>query len=181
MGKWAGSMWSFCHRLLEVNMIGGGNVRRTREVGGVSSQQLRYIEILLVEPWKIVLSKKAGYPFAQAKKMLMANPTSFLAQKILIHHERDYEERAKDLLYIHDTIEMFSEHLDDLQRIYVTDLQPRLHHNRKADLRNAAQQLFGKVTDTIREAALMAAGRRLNPEALSQTGGAGLEAIFGKK
>ncbi|HTS56421.1 MAG TPA: hypothetical protein VMH03_02660 [Terriglobales bacterium] len=82
--------------------------------------------------------------------MLLANPTSFLAQKILVHQERAYKDRAKDLLYIHDTIEVFSEHLDDLQKIYVTDLQPRLHHHRMADLRNAAQQLFGKVTDTIR-------------------------------
>ncbi len=49
----------------------------------------------------------------------MANPTSFLAQKILIHHERDYKDRAKDLLYTHDTIELFSEHLDELQKISV--------------------------------------------------------------
>ena len=58
-----------------------GKRKATREVGGVSSQQLRYIEILLVEPWKIALGKKHGYPFAGAKNVLMANLTSFLVQR----------------------------------------------------------------------------------------------------
>jgi hypothetical protein len=31
----------------------GGKRRATKEVGGVSSQRLRYIEILLISPWKI--------------------------------------------------------------------------------------------------------------------------------
>jgi hypothetical protein len=39
--------------------------------------------------------------------------------------------------------------------------------------------LFGKVNDTIREAALMAAGRKLSAEALAETCRAGLKEIFG--
>jgi hypothetical protein len=50
-----------------------------------------------------------GYPFAPAKKVQIANAAGFLAQKILIHHERDHKDRAKDLLYIHDTVELFAE------------------------------------------------------------------------
>ena len=111
----------------------------------------------------------------------MANPTSFLAQKILIHHERDYKDRAKDLLYIHDTIELFSERLDELQKIYRTILHSKLHRNRSAELRDAADRLFDKLTDTVREAALMATGRHLDPEALAETSRAGLQEIFTKK
>lgn len=158
-----------------------GKRKATREVGGVSSQQLRYIEILMVEPWKISLGEQDGYPFTPARKVLVANPTSFLAQKILIHHERDYRDRAKDLLYIHDTIEVFSEHLEDLQKIYRTILQSKLHRNRSAELQDAADRLFGKVTDTVRVAALMATGRHLDPEALAETSQAGLQEILGKK
>jgi hypothetical protein len=31
----------------------GGRRKATREVGGISSQQLRYVDILLVKPWRI--------------------------------------------------------------------------------------------------------------------------------
>jgi hypothetical protein len=158
-----------------------GKRKATREVGGISSQQLRYIEILMVEPWKIALGEQDGYPFKPARKVQVANPTSFLAQKILIHHERDYKDRAKDLLYIHDTIELFSEHLDELQKIYRTILRSKLHRNRSAELRDAADRLLGKVTDSVREAALMATGRHLEPEALAETSRAGLQEIFTKK
>ena len=42
-----------------------------------------------------------------------------------------------------------------------------------------AGTLFDKVTDTIREAALMADARKLNPERLAETSRAGLNEIFG--
>jgi hypothetical protein len=65
----------------------------------------------MVSPWKIELGEKNGYPLTPAKKIQIANPASFLTQKILIHRGRDYKDRAKDLLYMHDTIELFSAQL----------------------------------------------------------------------
>lgn len=155
-----------------------GRRKATREVSGVSSQLLRYIEILMVSPWKIALGDENGYPFAPEKKIQIANPASFLAQKILIHRERNYEDRAKDLLYMHDTIEVFSEHLGELQEIFAKDLVPTLHVRRIAELTGTAEGLFGKVDDTIREAALMSTGRKLSPERLAETARAGLKEIF---
>jgi hypothetical protein len=46
----------------------------TQEVGGVSSQRLRYIEILLITPWEIELGEAGGYPFNPAKKVRIAKP-----------------------------------------------------------------------------------------------------------
>jgi hypothetical protein len=155
-----------------------GKRKATREVGGVSSQLLRYIEILMVSPWTIELGEANGYPLTPAKKMLIPNPASFLAQKILIHRERDYNDRAKDLLYVHDTIELFSEHLGELQEIFVREMQPTLHARRIAELTGAADGLFGNVEDTVREAVLMATGRKLSPERLAETARAGLKEIF---
>lgn len=155
-----------------------GKRKATKKVSGVSSQQLRYIEILMISPWKIELSEKNGYPLTPPKKIQVANPSSFLAQKILIHHERDYKDRAKDLLYMHDTIDVFSEHLGELRTIYTTELWPGLHANRTAELKKAADELFGKVNDAIREAALMAGGRKLGAEALAETCRAGIKEIF---
>ena len=93
-----------------------GKRKATMDVGGVSSQLLRYIEILLVSPWKVELNEESGYPSSAKKAVQLANPASFLAQKILIHDQRDHKDRAKDLLYIHDTVEVFSESLDELRK-----------------------------------------------------------------
>jgi hypothetical protein len=75
-----------------------GKRKATKEVGGVSSQLLRYIEILLLSPWKVELGQENGYALAPKRTVQIAHPASFLAQKILIHDQRDYEGMAKDLL-----------------------------------------------------------------------------------
>jgi len=82
---------------------------------------------------------------------------------------------------MHDTIEVFSESLGELQKLFRSAVAPRLHPRRVAELEGAADRLFGKVEDTIREAALMAGGRKLRPERLTETAKAGLTEIFGSK
>jgi hypothetical protein len=79
---------------------------------------------------------------------------------------------------MHDTIELFSEHLGELREIFAKDPLPTLHSRRIAELTGAADGLFGNVEDTIREAALMATGRKLSPERLAETARAGLKEIF---
>jgi hypothetical protein len=156
----------------------GGQRKATREVGGVSSQQLRYVDILLVKPWRIALSQANGFAFKSLKEVQVANPASFIAQKILIQRERDRKDRAKDILYIHDTIEALSENLSGLREIFENDVRPRLHARRVRELTGAAEALFGSVSDTIRESARMASGRKLSGAALAETCRAGLREIF---
>ena len=55
---------------------------------------------------------------------------------------------------MHDTIEVFSENLDELQKLFRGAVALKLHRRRVAELEGAADRLFGKVEDTIREAAL---------------------------
>jgi hypothetical protein len=93
-----------------------GTRKATKEVGGVSSQLLRYIEILLISPWKVELGEENGYALSPKRTVQIANPASFLAQKTLIHEQRDYSDKAKDLLYMHDTIELFSENPETMLR-----------------------------------------------------------------
>lgn len=150
-----------------------GKRKATQEVGGVSSQLLRYIEILLISPWKVELGKENGYALSPKRTVQIANPASFLAQKILIHKERDYKDRAKDFLYMYDPVEVFSESLDELQKIFRKDVASKLHPRRVAELERSADKLFGEVEDTTREAALMATGRKLSPERLAETTQAG--------
>jgi hypothetical protein len=126
--------------------------KATMEVGGISSQQLRYIEILLLGPWRIRLSKRNGYPFASTKEVQVANPVSFLTQKILIQGARDRKDRAKDILYIHNTIETLTGNLGELRELFAKEIRPKLHDKSAREVSNAADALFGDVDDTIREA-----------------------------
>ena len=80
--------------------------KATVKIGGITSQQLRHIELLLKHPWIVELD--TGESVADVQ---MANPVSFIAQKVLIHKKRHREDRAKDLLYIHDTFEVFGSQL----------------------------------------------------------------------
>jgi hypothetical protein len=77
------------------------------------------------------------------------------------------------------TVEVFSETLDELQKLFRSHVAPKLHPRRLAELERAGETLFGKVTDTIRQAALIAGVRKLNPERLAETLRAGLRELFG--
>jgi hypothetical protein len=177
-GKGSGFYAEFLTPLVGSEYDRSGKRKATTAVGGISSQLLRYIEILMMSPWKVQLSGETGYPFSSKRTVRIANATSFLAQKILIHGERTYRDRAKDLLYIHDTIDVFSESLEALQNSFGQDVAGKLHPRKRAELEGAADRLFGKVNDTIREASRMAAGRKLNPERLAESSRAGLREIF---
>lgn len=180
-GKGGGFYAEFLAPLVGSEYDRHGKRKATMEVGGVSSQLLRYIGILLVSPWSVALGEESGFPVSPERTVQIANPASFLAQKILIHEQRDHRDKAKDLLYMHDTVEVFSENLEELRHIFRKDIVPHLHPRRLAELEQAGDKLFGKVDDAIREASLMATGRTLGSERLAETAQAGLKEIFGKE
>jgi len=155
-----------------------GERKATREVGGVSSQLLRYIDILLLAPWNAHLDKASGYSFESAKHVRIANPVSFLTQKLLIQKERDRRDRAKDTLYIHDTIEVFAGSLAELRELFAKEIRPKLGVKKTDEVRKAAETLFGGMNDLIREAVRMAVGRKLKAQSVMETCRAGLKAIF---
>jgi hypothetical protein len=107
--------------------------------------------------------------FANDTGVQIANPISFLAQKILIHRRRNRDERAKDILYMHDTIDTFATRIDDLGVAWVSDIRHQLHANNVWTVQSAATTLFGAVTDPIRAASRIVQGRNLNPEAIRET------------
>lgn len=155
-----------------------GERKAATEIAGVSSQRLRHVEILLLAPWSIRLDESLGFPLASGKQVQIANPTSFLTQKILIQGDRDRRDRAKDVLYIHDTIEIFAENLAELRDIFENQIRLQLHAKKLGEVMRAGEALFGEVSDVVREAVLMAAGRKLDAEALVETCRAALKTIF---
>jgi hypothetical protein len=136
------------------------------------------LDVLLHQPWTIRLDRGNGFPFHQPTDLLVPNAAAYIAQKILIHGKRRPDERARDVLYIHDTIEVFSGNLEELREIFATQIRSRLPQKKVRELTSAADVLFGAVNDMIRESVRMATGRRLNAEAMIESCRAGLKEIF---
>lgn len=155
-----------------------GGQKATQRIGGISSQNLRYIEVLLAAPWSLALTANDGFPLTDETRVQIANPVSFLTQKVLIHRRRNRDERAKDILYIHDTIETFATRIDELRNEWATNIRRELHANAVRTVEGAATMLFGTVSDSIRAASRIVKGRNLTPEVIRESCNLGFNRIF---
>jgi hypothetical protein len=160
-------------------LVGSGYDRKhkrkaTTEIAGISSQQLRHIELLLHHPWSIDF-ESGGF----AAKIQIPNPVSFLAQKALIHGKRRREDRAKDILYMHDTLEVFGARLPELGELWRTIVAPELHPRSARAVSKASDVLFGKLSDDIRRAAEISAERALSPAPIWEACRYGFIQVFG--
>jgi hypothetical protein len=168
-----------------VPLIGGTHKRdgtpdTTTRIAGVSAQKLRYLELLFISPWAITLTP-GDVPVDAPATIRLPNPASYLAQKILIHGYRKPPERAKDMLYVHDTLETFGGALSEIRRIWLEQVKPGLGEKQARRIEAAPRQLEAGITDDIREATLQAraAGRDLSADRLVQVCAYGLREIFG--
>jgi hypothetical protein len=112
------------------------------------------------------------------RRILVPNPAAFLVQKILIHDKRNRDKRAKDVLYVHDTIETFGGNLASLREQWETSVGPTLHANAVRVVEHAAEIYFGGIDDTIRDSARVATGRNLTPEMVQELCAYGWDQIF---
>lgn len=157
----------------------GGEYRRddkrnaTVTVSGVSSQRLRYLELLLSDPWAVDFETGRF-----AAKVRIANPVSFIAQKILIHEKRDANDRAKDILYLHDTLQVFGARLHELQKLWRETVGPQLKTRSANTVLRASDALFGVVSDDTRRAVRIADERGLSPEAVREACQFGLNQVL---
>ena len=164
----------------------GSSVRRdgtenaTATAGGVTTQKLRHLEILLMTPWTIAMSSTDDLPIAEPAQVLVANPVSFIVQKLLILDLRTYDKQAQDVLYIHDTIELFGAELALLNTLWRESIAPLLARRTRELAMERARELFGAVNDVTRSAVRqISADRRLTPTELRLRAEIGLGEIFG--
>ena len=148
--------------------------KATMAIAGIASQQLRHIEILLHQPWSIDLESD-GF----AARIQIANPTSFLAQKVLTHEKREREDRPKDILYMHDTLEVFGARLPELQELWRSIVAPELQPRSASIVSRASEGLFNELSDDIRRAAEISAERALTPDAIREVCRYGFTQVFG--
>jgi hypothetical protein len=85
------------------------------------------------------------------------NPVSFIVQKLLIYSRRKHDDRSKDVLYIHDTIELFGDALNQLNEIWHVSVAPQLRPSLKREVAARVTELFHTTTDPVRGASLTAA------------------------
>ena len=133
---------------------------------GVTAQRLRHLDLLLEAPWQVALG--ADWGVAPDTPVRVPNPASFIAQRLLIHDQRPPNKKAQDILYIHDTLELFGAQLDALGRLWRDTLAPTLHARQRRALLQAIDTIFGRLDDRIRDAAAIPADRELDPERMRQ-------------
>ncbi len=81
----------------------------TREIqAGITAQALRYLDLLLVDPWRILLAAIQDMKgFAKGTFVQVPHPGLFVVQKILISDRRRPRDRAKDMAYVYDVLGLF--------------------------------------------------------------------------
>jgi len=163
----------------------GGPLRRdstpdaTVAKAGVTAQKLRHLDLLLKHAWRVGLGGEAGVPLAPPVEVQISNPVSFIAQKLLIHGRRPPEKQAQDALYIHDTLDLFGRHLEELKAIWLEKIRPALAPRTAREVERLWREQFGAVSDVIRSAARIPPDRTIAPERMQAACSYGLEEIFG--
>ncbi len=145
---------------------------------GITAQKLRHLDLLLEAPWLVRIGAET-MPITRSVDLLVPNPVSFVVQKLLIHKRRDAEKKVQDILYIHDTLELFGGSLVQLRTLWEDQVRPRIPARTVKTAMDTATDLFENVTDTIRDAARIPQDRRLLPEGVRATTQYGLNEVFG--
>jgi hypothetical protein len=162
----------------------GGDLKRdgtpdvTVKKAGVTAQKLRHLDLLLLVPWSVKVSTDIGVPVGQPLRVKLPNPVSYIAQKLLIQNRRKPDKRAQDVLYIHDTLELFARELATLQKIWRERVRPQMPEKTARAVERLHRQQFEAVSDVHRSAVRIPQGRGLTPTGLQEACAYGLEAIF---
>jgi hypothetical protein len=156
-----------------------GTPDATLAKAGVTAQKLRHLDLLLIQTWTVRLDSTTGVPLAAPAEVRVANPVCFIAQKLLIRNERSSDKQAQDVLYIHDTLELFGSELESLRAEWREKIRPAALPKTAATVERLYREQFGAVNDVIRTAARIPQDRTLTPDRLQAACSYGLEAILG--
>ncbi|HET7464112.1 MAG TPA: GSU2403 family nucleotidyltransferase fold protein [Longimicrobium sp.] len=162
----------------------GSGVRRsgvpdtTVRRAGVTAQKLRYMDVLLTAPLVVGLGGE-GFPLMPTAEVRLANPVAFIVQKLLIQRERMPAKRPQDVLYIHDTLDLFGSSLDALAAMWRERIRPSLARSTARNVEQLAREQFAQVTDVIRDAARIPQDRTLSSEELRARCEYGIKVLLG--
>lgn len=126
-----------------------GSVVRTVQVGGISAEVLGDLDLAAASPWSCSFLRSSG----TAVSLTVAHPVAFVLGKILVScaPQRGRNERAKDLLYVVDTLRLFGDRLEDLHAEARSTLD-RVGKSRLRRLQQALRRHFVERSDELRRA-----------------------------
>lgn len=154
-----------------------GQQDATLAKAGITAQKIRSLDILLVDPWVVKLHSEIA-PVTAPLDIQVANPLAFMVQKFLIQEQRPARKRAQDILYIFDTIGLFGGQMEAFKKMWKDTIGPALGKSRD-DVLKLNESTFSKVTDDIRQAALIPQDRKLAADEIQLTCQFAFEQIFG--
>ena len=167
---------------------GGGHTRTgdpddTLAIAGITAAKLRYVDLLLFEPWQLELTQGAGFEIgADQLTVRVANAASYLAQKVLtLERRQNPAKRPKDALYIHDTLTMFGDALSSWREQGVRVLEQLLPKTRHK-FHTLRTELFRDPALLLKASDIAAATGRASPPSpatIEAVCTVGLEMIFG--
>lgn len=160
-----------------------GKPDATLAVAGVTAQKLRYVDLLTERPRTIELREDRGYPVGPTPiAVRIPNPASFIAQKLLAARYRaEPIKRAKDLLYVHDTLTLFRATLPSLREEWRA-VRATQHASVVRKLREQCERAF--ASDSLFLAPAIAIARSSgrpdvsSPAAFAKAGREGLREVF---
>ncbi len=136
----------------------------TVRAGNISAQKIRHLDILLVDPWQVIVGPPHNdVPLQRAVSLRVANPLCFMVQKFLIKSSRPRRKQAQDLLYVHDTIQLFSDRLEDFKIAWDATVKPELRESAETVMKEC-KELCAGVTDELRDAAKIPQDRKLKAD-----------------
>lgn len=154
-----------------------GQQDATLAKAGITAQKIRYLDLLLVDPWVVKLHR-GNAPLETPLDIQVANPLAFMVQKFLIQEQRPAKKRAQDILYIFDTIGLFGGQMEAFHKTWKEVIGPALGRSRDKVLQ-LNESTFSKVTDDVRNAALIPQDRKLTADEIQSTCQFAFEQIFG--
>lgn len=145
---------------------------------GVTAQKLRYLDLLMLDPWTVRLDESVGVPIEPPADVRLPSPVTFIAQKLLIRRSRAPDKQAQDVLYIHDAIELFAKVLPLLSEHWHSRIRPAIPTSVAQDIERLQRSTFAGVDDVIRRAARIPLDRTLTPERIRELCSEGLDRIY---
>lgn len=136
-----------------------GTPDATATIAGVSAQKVRYLDILQPDPWVVTLGPQSDFPVAQPMDLLVASPLRFMVQKFLIKESRTPDKQAQDLLYVYETLQLFSNCFDLFNREWHERVAPSMHAGWARRIQTLWEQSFTSSDDLLVTASRMAPAR----------------------
>jgi hypothetical protein len=158
-----------------------GTTTTTVVLAGVVAEQVRHLDLLQVMPWTVTVGPRSD-SVPESVEVCVVNAASFMAQKLLILSKRSPEERAKDIVYLFDTLQVFAESLSELATLWAA-IASTLRPGTIRNLRRAIRGLSSQPTDDLRRASrligVLPRAVRPTPDELMVVLRIGLQTVFG--